>query len=111
MEERIVFSEEEIRDGAVFAGISYLFFLSILTFIYKNDNEFARFHAKQGIVLFSFFVLCLFFSLIPVLGKIFFLLWVVFYPIFALYGMYSAFSGKSVHIPIVSDIAEKLTFL
>ena len=99
--------EKEIKDGAPFAMLSYVLFLWILVFIFKKDNDFARFHAKQGIVIFVGNILCLLLMVIPVLGIVFGLLEIGF--VFAsLYGIYLSLTGKTERIYLISDIADKM---
>jgi uncharacterized membrane protein len=97
----------EIKEGAPFAALSYVFCFWILAFILKKDNQFAYFHAKQGIVLFVGEIACTIFAFIPVLGGLFgFLLLVLM--CFALYGIYLSLTGKMASMPIIGDIAQKL---
>jgi len=99
---------DEIKEGAPFAAISYIFFLWILTFMYRKDNQFAKYHAKQGIVIFVGELMCIFLSLIPAIGRFFYLCGLlILFPILCLYGIYTALMGKTERIPVVSDIADK----
>lgn len=100
-------SEKEIREGAPYAALSYIFFLWIYTFRQKKNNRFAHFHAKQGIVVFMGEVVSAFFGLIPFIGRFIFPLGLLFFVFMSLYGIYSALSGKMVRLPIISDIADK----
>jgi uncharacterized membrane protein len=100
--------EQTIRDGAPFAALSYVFFLWILTFIFRKDNPFAHFHAKQGIVIFIGEIVFGFLSLIPLIGIIFYLLGLIIFLVLSLYGIYSSLTGKCARIPLVGGIAEKL---
>jgi len=97
----------EIKQGAPFAALSYVFCFWILTFILKKDNQFAYFHARQGIVLFIGEIACVVFAFIPILGGLFkFLLLVLM--CFSLYGIYLSLTGKMTSLPVVGDIAQKL---
>ena len=40
-----------VQEGKLFAVISYLGILCVITLLTKKDNAFALFHAKQGLVL------------------------------------------------------------
>lgn len=98
---------KEIKEGAPFAALSYVFFLWILTFMFSKGNRFAYFHAKQGIAIFigeiAFGVL----SLLPLIGKFFYFLGLLLFLSLSLYGIYSALTGKMVRMPFVSSIADK----
>jgi uncharacterized membrane protein len=98
---------EEVKEGAPFAALSYVFFLWILTFMFSKGNRFAHFHAKQGIAIFigeiAFGVL----SLLPLIGKLFYVVGLVLFLSMSLYGIYSALTGKMVRMPFISSIADK----
>lgn len=97
----------EIKEGAPFAALSYVFCFWILTFILKKDNQFAYFHAKQGIVVFVGEIACTIFAFVPVIGALFGFLLLVFL-CFSLYGIYLSLTGKMTLMPIIGDIAQKL---
>lgn len=101
-------SEQEIRDGAPFAALSYVLFLWIFVFFAPEKNKFAHFHARQGIVLFLLEIACGFLSLIPFLGFIFYLAGMIGFTLLGFYGIYNALTGKAVKLPIVGSIAAKL---
>ena len=108
MADELRFSEDEIREGAVFAAVSYVFFLWLIAFILKKDNGFSHYHARQGLVIFIFEMLCFFFPGIPFLGIILYKLGWIILIIFSLYGIYSSLTGKLCNIPVVTEIASKL---
>ncbi|MDP2940418.1 MAG: hypothetical protein Q8O13_10165 [Candidatus Omnitrophota bacterium] len=105
--EELKLTEEEIKDGAPFAALSYVFFLWILTFISKKDNRFAHFHAKQGIVVFVGEMVCGVLALLPLVGKVFYVLGLFLFLILSLYGIYYSLTGKMVRMPVISSIADK----
>ncbi len=98
---------KEIKEGAPFAALSYVLFLWILTFIFKKDNRFAYFHAKQGIVIFFAKAICLALTFLPLLGGLFkfFGLILVFV---SLRVVYLSLRGRCARIYLVSNIADKL---
>ena len=109
MNNELKISEEEIREGAGFAALSYIFFLWILVFLFKKDNKFAHYHAKQGLVLFIIeiaVVASLFF--LPFLGILIYYLGMPVFVLCSLYGIYSSLTGKLSKIPGVSNVASKL---
>ena len=101
------FNKEEIKEGAPFAALAYVFFLWIFTFIFKKDNYFARFHAKNGIVIFVGNFACFAFMFILILGVLFGILQLVLV-LASLCGIFLSLTGKYERIYFVSDIADKL---
>ena len=98
----IEFSEQEIEEGKVLAGIGYLWILFLVPLLAKPDNKFCKAHAKQALVLFIGW----FFAWIPIVGW----LWGVFLLVCLIMGLVAAFSGKYQKLPLFGMIAEKLTF-
>ena len=98
---------EEIREGAPFAALSYCFFLWILAFIFRKNNRFAHFHAKQGIVIFIAESVFIVLALLPIIGKIFYVVGLILFLFVSLYGIYSSLTGKMSRIPLASEIADK----
>lgn len=97
-----------IKEGKIFAVVSYWFFLCILPLILKKDNKFAVYHGKQGLVLFIFLVAGFIFNVIPFLGQIVYRLVLFIYLMLLLWGTIQALMGNYARIPIVSDIADKI---
>lgn len=99
-------TKKEIKEGAPFAALAYVFCLWILVFIFKKDNDFALFHARQAIVIFFGQVICLIFQFLPVIGLVFVLL-NFFLMLVALYGIYLALKGEAKKIPLAGKLADK----
>lgn len=101
--------DNEIKEGKIFAVVSYWFFLCILPLILKKDNKFAVYHGKQGLVLFIFLVAGFIFNIIPFLGPLVYRLVLFIYLMLLLWGTIQALMGNYSRIPIISDIADKIT--
>jgi len=99
----------EVREGKILAVVSYWFFLCILPLILKKENKFAVFHGKQGLVLFIFYVAGFIFSIIPILGWLVYRLVLFVYLLLCLWGTIQALMGNYSRIPIVADIADKIS--
>lgn len=106
--EELKLEEKEIREGAPFAAISYILFLWLIAFILKKDNEFAHYHAKQGLIIFIGEIICLFLPIFGFIGVIFYKIGLIVFLILSLYGVYSSLTGKLCRIPVVTEIASKL---
>ena len=100
--------EQEIREGAPFAAISYVLFLWLITFLLKKDNEFAHYHARQGLVIFIGELVLPFFVLIPIVGASIYRIGLIVALCVSLYGIYASLTGKLCRIPVVTDISSKL---
>ena len=100
--------EQQVREGQFFAIISYVSFLCIITFVLKKDNQFALYHAKQGLVLFVMEVAAFILSIIPFLGWLIGIFGYALFLLVSLWGIMQASLGSTSRIPIITDISEKV---
>lgn len=98
-------TKKEIQEGKIFAFMGYLSFLCIIPLVFKKDNSFALFHAKQGLVIFVAEVTVFILSIIINIKS----LGILIFGLLSLWGIFQALSGKTTKIPIVYDIAEKIS--
>jgi len=93
--------------GVIAAILSYIPFLCLVPLIQMRDNEQARFHSRQGLVLFLVELLAALF-LIPGLSS---LIWktILIVAIGAsVAGIMFGLQGKMYRIPVIGDIADRL---
>jgi uncharacterized membrane protein len=101
-------SNKEILEGKVIAVLSYLSILCILPLIFKRDNHFVLFHGKQGFVIFLGQVAAFVLHTIPIFQ------WVWQFSIFifgviSFLGILAVLKGQYLKIPVISDLADKIT--
>ncbi|TAN57967.1 hypothetical protein EPN15_02470 [Patescibacteria group bacterium] len=89
------------NDSKLFAALSYLWLLSVVMLVLKKDDEFVKFHAKQGTVIFVASIILWF---IPILG------WMlqVAVLIAVVIGFLKAYSGEKYKMPVIGDLADKI---
>ena len=97
------FSSDEGRLAAVMAYIPFLCFIPLLN---MKHNEEARFHARQGVMLFLIELLAILFLVDKVADFVFTAVLIVAVA-FAIAGIYFALQGKNYKLPIVGDLAER----
>lgn len=99
-------NDKQVMEGKIFAILSYLSILCIIPLVLKRDNSFVLSHGKQGLVLFigevTIFVISVVFDWI-LRPSIF------VFGVFSLWGIIEALKGQYVRMPVVSDIADKIT--
>ncbi len=100
-------NENQIIEGKVFAIISYLSILCIIPLIFKKDNDFVLSHGKQGLVIFVGQV-AIFIAHI-ILGNWFLKLGIFVLGVFSFIGIIAVLKGKYIKLPIVAEIADKIT--
>lgn len=99
-------NDKQVMEGKIFAILSYLSILCIIPLVLKRDNPFVLSHGKQGLVLFigevAVFVVSVIFEWI-LRPSIF------VFGVFSLWGIIEVLKGQYVRMPVVSDIADKIT--
>ena len=100
--------EKEIQEGMIYAVISYMIILCIVTLVLKKENKFALFHGKQGLVILICWVAAAILRMIPLIGNLIWLLALITLGILSLVGIIQALMGNFWKVPVISEIAEKI---
>ncbi len=90
------------------AAISYLGVFCLAPIIFKTKNEYVRFHARQGLVIFICEIISVLIWIIPFIGWLIgFVGWVICF-ILSILGFIKSLSGKKWEIPIIKGFASKV---
>lgn len=100
----IVFDEKDIEENKLYAGLSWLWMLSVVFLITKRESPFVQFHARQGILLFIASVLLGWLFMIPFIGQLLGFGYIIIIAI----GFVRASSGEAWKAPYLGDVAEKI---
>ncbi len=104
MEQAFTFTQKEIDDGKVLAGISYFGLLGFLVgYLAGKENRFTLYHAQQGLVL----AIAFFLGVIPIVGWI----WSLFCLVLFVMGLINGFSGKVQPLPLLGSLGFKIGLL
>jgi len=93
--------------GIIAAVLSYIPFLCLIPLLQMRDNEQARFHSRQGLILFLIELLAILF-LIPGLSS---LIWKTILVVAlgaSVAGIIFGLQGKKYKIPLIGEIADRL---
>ncbi len=93
--------DKDVEENKVLAAISYLWIVSLIILLVKKESPFAKFHAKQGLILWIISIILWF---IPYVGWILNLVILVFIII----GFVQAIGGKWWKVPGVGQLAAKI---
>ena len=104
---------EEIKEKKqvnVLALISYIGILCLVPILMKEEDDFVRFHARQGLVLF----ICeagtwTVFAAVPFLWFITNLIG-LFWLVLSVIGILNVFGNKKQELPVIGKFAEKFKF-
>lgn len=97
------FQTDEGRLAAVMAYIPFLCFIPLLN---MKHNEEARFHARQGVMLFLI-ELVAFLFLFDRISEFVFTAVLIVAVALSIAGIYFSLQGKNYRLPIVGDLADK----
>lgn len=94
------------NDGAskLFATLSYISVLSLIPLLFRRDDEYALYHARQGLTLLIYGVVADLLSAIPVIGWVF----SVFRIVCVFKGMINAANGIKQPLPYIGKFAERI---
>jgi uncharacterized membrane protein len=93
-------------EGRLAAVMSYIPFLCFIPLLNMKHNEEARFHARQGVMLFLIELIAFLFLFDRVADFVFTAILIVAVA-FSIAGIYFALQGKNYRLPIVGDLADK----
>ena len=97
----------EVSEGKIYAVLAYLSIFCIIPLILKKDNGFVLKHGKQGLVLFVGEVGA--FILHIILGTWILKLGTFVFGVLSFIGIILVLQGKYAELPVVADIADKIT--
>ena len=92
----------------VFAILSYIWILCLVPVLMKKENEFVKFHAKQGLVLFIIEMAVAIIGIIPFLGSLIYVLGMFICGVLSIIGIIQVLMGNKWKIPFVSEWSEKI---
>lgn len=96
---------DETRLAAIMSYVPFLCLVPLANINWR-ENEEARFHARQGIVLFVIEIIAVV-LLIDDMAKFIFKSILVLAAALAVTGIYFTLQGKRIRLPIISDLADK----
>ena len=97
------FATEEGRMAAVMSYIPILCFVPLLS---MKDNPEARFHARQGVLLFLIELLAIIFLVDGISDFVFKAILIVAVAL-SVVGIYFALQGKNYKLPVIGDLVDK----
>ncbi len=92
----------------LYAVLSYLWVLCLIPVFVKKENEFIKFHARQGLMLFMVEIAVGIVGIVPILGSVVHTLGIIVCGLVSLVAIVQVLMGKKWKIPVVSEWSEKL---
>lgn len=98
---------DEIEKGKGLAWLSYLWILWLVPLLAMKDNEFCKFHIKQGIILSILAIAIWVIGWIPFLGWFITFIVYIYIIVMMIMGIINAANGKYWKMPLLGDLAAK----
>jgi fumarate reductase subunit D len=92
----------------ILAGMSYLGILSLVPLVLNRDDNYIRFHARQGVVLWMWEVLAIYSLVVPGIGRAFFGISGLVCFILSVIGIASVLLGRAWKMPLIGKWAESI---
>ena len=96
----------QTEEGRLAAILSYIPLLCFIPLLNMKDNKEARFHARQGVILFLIELVAVLFLVDGISDFVFKGILIVAVAL-SVVGIYFALQGKSYKLPIIGDLADK----
>jgi len=93
-------------EGRLAAVMSYIPFMCFIPLLSMRHSEEARFHARQGVILFLIEALAVLFLFDRISDFVFTAILIVAVA-FAVAGIYFGMQGRNYRLPIIGDLADK----
>ena len=93
-------------DGRLAAIMAYIPFLCFVPLLKMNENPEAKFHARQGVMLFLIELIAILF-LVDGISDFVFKAILIVAAAFSVAGVIFALQGKNYRLPIIGDLADK----
>lgn len=100
--------QKDAKDEKIFAMLGYLWILCFIPLIYRRNNKFAVFHARQGLIIFIISLIIFVLRAIPMIGPLIGLLGFISIGLLVITGIIQALLGNYWRIPVIGDYAEKI---
>ncbi|MCJ7786829.1 hypothetical protein MUP06_01260 [Patescibacteria group bacterium] len=109
--EEVTRKEEKKEKGKdLMAILSYIGILFLVPLLASKDNAFAKFHARQGLVLFIAEIATYLVAWIPFIGWFIGMTAWVIWLVLSIIGIINVVNGKQVPLPVIGKFAEKFKF-
>lgn len=96
----------EEKKSNLIALLSYFGILFIVPLLVAREDEFVKFHVKQGITLFIAIIITSAIMIIPVIGWIIGGIASIIWLILAILGIINVLTGKTTQLPLIGKYAE-----
>jgi len=87
---------------------AYVWVFAFVPYFLKRKNEFVKFHAKQGVVLFVTELILIFLSAIPIVGQLISLFGSIFCAYLSIRAMVAGLMGRKWVLPLIGRYAQKI---
>ena len=95
-------------DRNIMAVLSYLGILVVIPYVKAKDDEYVKFHVKQGLVLLILLVAVMVVGQLPGIGPMISSFGSILVLILSVIGILNAMAGKKEELPLIGKYSEKI---
>ncbi len=96
------------KESQIYAAVGYLGFLCFVPLIFKKDDEFTYYHAKQALTLFILELATVVLKIVPVLGDLIWTFSFVVLGSMSVVAIFKVFKNERWEIPLIGEIAAQI---
>ncbi|MBD3295891.1 MAG: hypothetical protein GF392_00800 [Candidatus Omnitrophica bacterium] len=108
MQEEAKTREKGISPDNVYAVLAYLWILCLVPVLMKKEDDFVKFHTRQGLALFIVEIAIGILAIIPFIGPIIYLLGYILCGVLSIAGIVQVLRGNMWRMPLIGDLSRKL---
>jgi uncharacterized membrane protein len=108
MQEEAKTPEKNMSSDNVYAVLAYLWILCLIPVLMKKDDDFVRFHTRQGLALFIVEIAIGILAIIPFIGPIVYMLGYIICGALSIAGIVQVLRGNKWEMPLISDLSGKI---
>jgi len=98
---------KQVSDNKVMALLSYIGILVLIPLLTAKEDEFVRFHVKQGLVLLVAVIAVSMIGIIPLLGWLIAFVGGLTCLVLAVMGIINVLNGEEKPLPLIGQFADK----
>ena len=103
-----MFDPKDIEKNKVLAAVGYLGILCFVPLLLAKDSKYAKFHGKQGLILFIAEVIVTFVNVLPLIGQVIWLIAFIYFIVMTITGIVKALNGEKWELPILGQYTDKI---
>ena len=108
MEEEKKTQGKAVSSDNVYAILAYLWILCLIPVLMKKEDEFVKFHTRQGLMLFIVEIAVGIIAIIPFIGPLVYMVGYLICGVLSIIGIVQVLKGNKWNMPVIGEWADKI---